>query len=414
MPVVNNYSFADLLSFTRATAGWRWTSAGVLEEISAGAARFDHDPIALAARGVLVEEAATNGVSNPRAEGAVAGTPGTIPTGWQVSSTGSGLTRTIVGTGTEDGIPYVDIRFAGTASVATTPFIAFVTTTGGPAALVGETWTLVVNLRLVAGALPSGARSLVIWERSAAGAGLASTTLTAEPTSAALRTQRFVVSRAFTDAAAAFASGQWQAAVANAEVADFTMRIGAPMLVKDDIAFSPSLPPVSTPGASTRNADNMELIEIARWFNATAGTFVIDFTPGQTANGSTNRGIIRLDDGTATNRIFARMLGASTNVRLSADVAGVQVFVADQVSGAALSRHTLRFSFGPAGWFISVNGAAPTSGAGAVPAGLTRALLGRAQTASEYLNGWIGPRVEFYPTQYTDTAGDDGFTIRTR
>jgi hypothetical protein len=57
----------------------------------------------------------TNYITNPRAEGAVAGSPGTLPTGWFNSRT-SGLTRTIVGTGTEAGIPYIDVRLSGTST----------------------------------------------------------------------------------------------------------------------------------------------------------------------------------------------------------------------------------------------------------------------------------------------------------
>lgn len=54
--------------------------------------------------------------ATPTGLGAAAGTPGAMPINWSVAGLLNGITRSIVGTGTENGIPYVDIRFAGTAT----------------------------------------------------------------------------------------------------------------------------------------------------------------------------------------------------------------------------------------------------------------------------------------------------------
>jgi len=48
------------VSFTRASTGWRFNSAGVLVPETTDAPRFEHDPSALTPRGMLIEEARTD------------------------------------------------------------------------------------------------------------------------------------------------------------------------------------------------------------------------------------------------------------------------------------------------------------------------------------------------------------------
>ncbi len=61
------------------------------------------------------EQTRTNELRNPSGAGAVVG--GALPTGW-VATTGSGLLPTVVATGTEDGRPYVDLRWQGTVTTS--------------------------------------------------------------------------------------------------------------------------------------------------------------------------------------------------------------------------------------------------------------------------------------------------------
>jgi len=64
----------------------------------------------------------------------VAGTPGTLPTNWGVSAP-AGLATSVVGLGTENGLPYVDLRINGTATgTGTAPgflFLNYPTMGGG-------------------------------------------------------------------------------------------------------------------------------------------------------------------------------------------------------------------------------------------------------------------------------------------
>ena len=49
-----NRNFADLITFTRASARWRFSSGGVLVQDTANVPSLDYDPITLPARGLLV------------------------------------------------------------------------------------------------------------------------------------------------------------------------------------------------------------------------------------------------------------------------------------------------------------------------------------------------------------------------
>lgn len=53
-------TFANLITFTRTTTATYVDSAGVLQTAASGSARFDHDPVTLEAKGLLIEAAATN------------------------------------------------------------------------------------------------------------------------------------------------------------------------------------------------------------------------------------------------------------------------------------------------------------------------------------------------------------------
>lgn len=48
------------VTFTRASSATRTNASGLIETVSSNVARFDHDPVTLAARGLLIEEARTN------------------------------------------------------------------------------------------------------------------------------------------------------------------------------------------------------------------------------------------------------------------------------------------------------------------------------------------------------------------
>jgi hypothetical protein len=72
---LTNPDVASLLTTTRASLAWSDDSIGVWRQFANNIPRITD-------KGLLVEEARTNGIRNNSMQGAVVGTPGTPPTNW--------------------------------------------------------------------------------------------------------------------------------------------------------------------------------------------------------------------------------------------------------------------------------------------------------------------------------------------
>lgn len=148
------------VTFTRASSATRVNSSGVMVTETANVPRFDYDPITLALLGLRSEETRTNSLLRTDMAGAVIGTPGTLPTGW--GSVLSGATHSVVGTGTENGMPYVDLRFqtAGAVSASRVVFNNGFNIAATPAQL----WASSFYARVVSGSLSGvSVRSRITW-----------------------------------------------------------------------------------------------------------------------------------------------------------------------------------------------------------------------------------------------------------
>ena len=217
------------------------------------APRFDHNPTTGESLGLLVEEARTNSIANNTMVGAVAGTPGTNPTGWAYATTSSnGLTLSIVGTGVENGINYIDYRFNGTTVAS--PAGCAISVVNATAAT-GQTWTASTYWKLAAGT----ATGITSWqigiiESTSAGAFVTGAFYSqTAPTSAALITQRPVATRTLSGGATVgLVSCPFNINVAGNTAIDFTLRIGLPQLELG--AFATSVIPTTT-STVTRAAD---------------------------------------------------------------------------------------------------------------------------------------------------------------
>jgi hypothetical protein len=243
----------SLITFTRASSATYIDSAGTLQTAAVDVPRFDHNPTTGESLGLLVEEQRTNSIRNNTMVGAVAGTPGTIPTNWDIAITGSGITREIVGVGIEDGITYIDIRYFGTGSGSVIPQIRPETTTQIVAA-VGQAWTASYYLKVAAGSTAGAFGFSQIWqERDAVGVALNTVTVAIpEPTTAALGTQRNVLTRTLTNAGTARLTNRLQFSFTDGVAIDITLRIGLPQLEQG--AFATSVIPTTT-ATVTRSAD---------------------------------------------------------------------------------------------------------------------------------------------------------------
>jgi hypothetical protein len=256
----------------RASKGWHFNNAGVLTEAVNDTPRLDHNPSGLAARGLLREGTSTNFLRNPRAEGASA--PSTLPTHWachanltDLPMTGNGLTFEVVGSGTEDGIPYADIRLHGTTTDWTYPRIAMEVPGGipGDGGGLGSLYTHTgsVYLRRVAGNW-QGAWGCELSVQEMTGStrpwNQSGRTGLADVPTGALRGQRYVTppwTSSWTGRTIVL-DIVWHCAPGI--VFNHTLRIGAPQIERQAFATSPIFPPVGTLAASTRAG---ELVSVA-------------------------------------------------------------------------------------------------------------------------------------------------------
>ncbi len=224
-------------------------AAGALVEVGPNVLR----PLFVAGAqvGNLVEAAATNYVRNPRAEGAVAGTPGTTPPDWGISF-GTGLTGSIVGSGTYNGVPYLDIGVSGTMGGTGTGLAINVYLDNSNAEVVnGDTWTESCWAQIVSGTLPAG-QTLSLQMGQYGGTTEYPGLICATPYAWTRYANPQVITGGNTSADAMV----WVYANAG-QVVDLTLRIGGPQFEKGAPATSLILPPAGSPGSSTRAADTI-------------------------------------------------------------------------------------------------------------------------------------------------------------
>lgn len=384
------------ITFTRASSGTYVGSDGLIKTATTNEARFDHNPTTGESLGLLVEEQRTNSVSNNTMVGAVAGTPGTNPTGWSFATAQSnGLTISITGTGVENGINYIDYRFNGT-TVASPNACAF--GVGTATAATAQTWTTSLYWKLASGTtIGITAWQLGIIENTSGGTFVTGAFYSqTAPTSAALITQRPTATRTLSGGATVGqVSHTMNIPVAGNTAIDFTIRLGMPQLEQG--AFATSVIPTST-AAATRSADVASITgaNFSSWYNQTAGTVFAEYrTPA-----SGTRGVVGFNDNTANERIAFYTSGTDPKLTIvdggvtQADINGgtVTASVMTKSAGAfAVNDFALAHAGGAA--VTDTNGTMPTP---------DRVLIG-ADQAGNYQNGRIR-RLTYWPSRLPNST----------
>ncbi len=263
------------LTFTRASTATRTNSAGTIVNVATGVPRIHYRNAdgSLSSTGhLLLEPQRTNSIRNSSAIGAVAGTPGTLPTNWTQITIG-GLTRTIVGTGTENGLSYVDIRYNGTATGPST-FLGFETVTAITAAT-GQTWNGSFYLKTIATPSPPNSFRSTIAEYTSLGVYIRDVAIAITPTS---NLNRFSQTETLAGGATTARVVNGIAGIlTNGAAYDFTIRIAAPQMELG--AYATTFIPTTT-AAVTRVADAASKTGVSSLIGQTEGTIFIDFESG--------------------------------------------------------------------------------------------------------------------------------------
>ena len=121
--------------------------------------RFSYDFNTGEFGGLLIESTSTNLVLNSATTGAVngaIGATGSLPTGWGLGQLQPGCVLTIVSSGVEKGLNYVDLRFSGTTLTGNLWLVQPSGSSGNViSVLAGETYTFSIYAKLISGTPPS-------------------------------------------------------------------------------------------------------------------------------------------------------------------------------------------------------------------------------------------------------------------
>ena len=383
-------------TFTRSGAtATRVNSYGVLETVAANALRIDHDPTTLACLGGLFEEAGTNAIRNSTMVGAAAGSPGTLPTNW-IFTTQSGVTASVVATGTENGIAYVECRFVGTSSAEGDLRVQF----EGHiqvAASSGQAWTESAYLALANGSVPSGRTfNISITERNSGGSIIVANQSTNIATSLTSTLRRFSFSVASTNASTAFVHPYFVCFIGVGAVVDFTIRIGAPQL--EQKAFATSYIPTST-AAVTRNADALRCSALGAWFLQSAGSLV--------ARARSNSGVgarVLMEFGTSGANLdrYGLLVAATSAIQASGVTGGVANNATTANAITTGSNFVAAGAYDASGKAAVLNGGSVAVSATGIPLSAYSIFdIGRATWGGAYFNGVI-QMVAYYPRRLSD------------
>ena len=355
----------------------RVNASGFIEIVNANLPRFDYDPITLAPKGLLIEEARTNLLrySAQLEIGAWGKTRATVTANAAVAPDGDSTADKIV----ED------------ATASSTHFIAQTITVTAGTTYVLSAYVKADERNWFTFQLPSsimGAAKNAFFDVSDGTIGTVTSGVTAAI--AFVGDGWYRCSVTFTPTASVSASFTFVLADADNSISytgDGTSGLFAWGYQVEAGAFATSYIPTTT-ASLTRNADAVSMTgtNFSDWYNQSEGAFVINY---DIIGFSSNQRMFSTNDGTANNEFAEysstgsnRMIVTSAGVAVATPI-GLSPINVGTIYTAALAAKLNNFA-------ISVNGnAAVTDTSGAMPVAVNRLNLGSNHLGTQTLNGHI-------------------------
>lgn len=383
-------SFTNLATVTRASkktdaGGWDFSNGGTvgtLTEYASGVAAIH--PTA----GLLVEEASTNEIRNPRCEGA---SGSSAPTYWSVSAAGLTINYETVNI---NGWPGVRITLSGTASGN----LQFIADVGFTSSSETDVFTASAGLILEAGSLPTGFE-FGLQHRNASSLVEADSAVITDADSS----HRRYFLTGTVDTAGVDTTNWFMRAPSLAEAVSCTFVVLAPQLEESDYATSPILPDVGSPAASTRAADAIT-VPLGAWFDAAAMTHFMEYTLPHNSKAASTLYAFSIGDGGGTDVIAVGGYTAGSTARayvVTSAAAVVNFSNANPGDGATIKQAA---AFAADDFALSVNGAAQQTDAScAVPTGHTTMYIGAYGNGAGHVNVMYVKDLRHWPRRLSNS-----------
>lgn len=376
------------VAMARASGGANYLPDGSIEFVAENVPRWN------TAGALLIEGQRTNMLRNARFEGAAPPTTNPLYGNFSLNPA-NGVSLRIVGTGIDQGFPYLELEMAGTAT-ANGVLIPTMESSMGVPAETGQNWSSTMYVRHLSGTpgyvssrlepRPSDAGNVVL-------AGYASAALTADST-----WRRITVSGVLTASGIAYLRLNWRVEYVTGRTYLERIRIAIPTLANAPTVSTPIISPAGEPAQSTRAADMAALVLNGgqQQRGTLVGTFVVnDFQPA-------GNGLLCLDNGTQNNRLAVRALANGTfeTVRVIGGTVATQAGGGAVVAGTPF-RAALAWDRAAGTYQAFVQGIAGPVLSGGLPP-VSRLLVGHdAATLASPLFGGAGP-LDLHATRLPD------------
>lgn len=337
----------------------------------------------------------TNYIRNNTMVGAVAGTPGTLPTNWGTAGS-SALSTQIIGTGTDNEINYIDVRCFGTTAAVASPeiYFNFDVATAIPVAQ-NQTWTTSCYAKIVGGTQTGiiGGELYVLGLNSSSGlTEAAPANFNYSSLTGAFSTCRVSKTHTFTVATTVYSQLRIDVnfTAGGGTAVDFTLRIGMPQMEVGSVATA-AIPTTTAAASVLENS----------WYNQTQGTVFAGWSSFAPA---TQRYIIDVEQAASANDRIDVNINTSNIVNPRTVVGGSAIASLSAGTYTANTAGNISFSYKIADYGSSFNGAIPVTAntAGSLPSSPARLFIG-SLTGTNYLNGTI-KRLTYWATRLANAT----------